>query len=67
MDRDEELAARRIGQNVGRYLLERVLGVGGMAVVYAGRAPDGSVAAVKVLHPEMAVRRDIRERFLREG
>jgi serine/threonine-protein kinase len=67
VESDEELAARRIGQTVGRYRLERVIGVGGMAAVYAARALDGAVAAVKILHPEMSLRRDVRERFLREG
>jgi serine/threonine-protein kinase len=67
VESDEELAARRIGQTVGRYRLERVIGVGGMAAVYAARAADGAVAAIKILHPEMSLRRDVRERFLREG
>ncbi|HEX6278257.1 MAG TPA: serine/threonine-protein kinase [Polyangiaceae bacterium] len=67
-DPDEELSAGRLGRTVGgRWLLERVLGIGGMAAVYAARDPSGAVAAVKILHPEMSVRREIRERFLREG
>jgi eukaryotic-like serine/threonine-protein kinase len=68
LDSDLEVAKARLGRRVGdRWLLERVLGTGGMAAVYAGRAPDGSVAAVKILHPEMGARREVRERFLREG
>ena len=68
MDSEEELAAQRIGQVVGgRWTLERVLGVGGMAAVYAAREAGGGEAALKLLHPEMSVRRDVRERFLREG
>jgi serine/threonine-protein kinase len=67
-DSDEELSARRLGRTVGgRWFLESVLGIGGMATVYAAREPSGGVAAVKILHPEMGVRREIRERFLREG
>jgi serine/threonine-protein kinase len=63
-----EVARARLGQRVGdRWLLERVLGTGGMGAVYAARAPDGAVAAVKILHPEMGARREVRERFLREG
>src|SRR6186713_1038459 len=38
-----------------------------MATVYAGRSGSGAVAAIKILHPEMGLRRDVRERFLREG
>ena len=68
VDSDLEVARARLGQRVGGlWLLERVLGTGGMGAVYAARAPDGAVAAVKILHPEMGARREVRERFLREG
>ena len=68
MDSDAEVARARLGRTVGgRWLLERVLGTGGMGAVYAARSPDGVVAAIKILHPEMGARRDVRERFLREG
>jgi serine/threonine-protein kinase len=68
VDSDLELARARLGRTVGgRWLLERVLGTGGMGAVYAARGPDGRVAAVKILHPEMGARREVRERFLREG
>jgi len=39
------------GDRVGQYLLGEVLGVGGMATVYAATTPDGDGFAVKVLHP----------------
>jgi serine/threonine-protein kinase len=68
VDSDVEVARARLGRSVGgRWVLERVLGTGGMGAVYAGRSADGSVAAIKILHPEMGARRDVRERFLREG
>ena len=51
----------------GKYLLERVLGVGGMATVYAATHRNGKEFAIKVLHPELSVIDDIRSRFLREG
>ena len=58
MDSDLEVARARLGQRVGgRWLLERVLGTGGMGAVYAARSPEGHVAAVKILHPEMGARR----------
>jgi len=52
----------------GRYVLERPLGHGGMAVVMLGRdtALDRSVA-VKLLADSVRGDRDLRERFLREG
>ena len=68
LDEEAELAAQRLGQTVGgRWHLSRVLGVGGMAAVYAAHDESGKLAAVKILHPEMSVRREVRERFLREG
>ncbi len=68
MDSDAEVARARLGRTVGgRWLLEHVLGTGGMGAVYAARSPDGLVAAIKILHPEMGARREVRERFLREG
>ncbi len=68
LDEEAELAAQRLGQTVGgRWHLSRVLGVGGMAAVYAAHDDAGQLSAVKILHPEMSVRREVRERFLREG
>jgi serine/threonine protein kinase len=64
----DEVVARRIGQKVGdRWTLERLLGIGGMAAVYAAHDDAGASAAIKILHPEMSLRRDVRERFLREA
>ncbi|MGH7293742.1 MAG: serine/threonine-protein kinase [Polyangiaceae bacterium] len=50
-----------------KWTLERLIGVGGMAAVYAARHRNGARAAVKVLHPELSRHREVRERFLREG
>ena len=64
----DETAAARVGQTVdGTWTLERLLGVGGMAAVYAARDAGGATAAVKMLHPEMGLKRDVRERFWREA
>ena len=61
-------ALERVGQLLDeKWTLERVLGSGGMGAVYAARHRNGARAAVKVLHPELARRADVRERFLREG
>ncbi|MGH7437822.1 MAG: serine/threonine-protein kinase, partial [Polyangiaceae bacterium] len=68
---DDGLRARaetRVGTVLQRkYRLDRVLGVGGMAAVYAATHRNKKRFAIKVLHPELSVREDIRRRFLREG
>ncbi len=64
----EEFVTERVGRVLdGRWRLLRAVGAGGMAAVYEAQGPAGEVVAVKILHPEMSVRRDVRERFLREG
>src|SRR5579862_7813847 len=61
-------AAERVGTVLNdKWTLERLLGVGGMAAVYAGRHRNGARAAVKILHPELARHKEVRERFQREG
>jgi serine/threonine-protein kinase len=51
----------------GRYHLERELGAGGMGAVYLARDLQlERQVAIKVLPPELAVRPELRERFLRE-
>ena len=69
MTEDENAIARqRVGQVLGgTWRLEQLLGSGGMAAVYRASTPEGRVAAVKLLHPEMSLKRDVRERFLREA
>jgi serine/threonine protein kinase len=63
----DEIATSRIGQLIGgRWTLERVIGAGGMAAVYAARDPSGLAAAVKILHPEVSRSSELRMRFSRE-
>src|SRR5580704_10125754 len=50
-----------------KYRLERVLGTGGMAVVYAATHRNGKEFAVKLLHRELSLHPEVRGRFLREG
>ncbi len=68
---DNDLVARargRVGTVLrGKYRLDSVLGVGGMAVVYAATHRNRKRFAVKMLHPELSLRPEIRSRFLREG
>lgn len=53
---------------LGPYRVLRVLGTGGMGVVYAAEDPQLERAvALKVMKPEVAANPDSRERFLREA
>jgi serine/threonine-protein kinase len=61
-------ARARVGSVLDdKWTLERLLGVGGMAAVYAARHRNGARGAVKLLHPDLARHREVRERFRREG
>ncbi len=51
----------------GKWTIERLIGQGGMAVVYAARHRNRKRAAIKMLLPELSADAAIRERFLREG
>jgi eukaryotic-like serine/threonine-protein kinase len=68
---DNDLDARAQGRAGtvlhGKYTIERVLGVGGMAVVYVATHRNQKQFAIKMLHPEFSLQGDIRTRFLREG
>jgi len=58
----------RSGETLGGgWLLGRLLGSGGMASVYEATDASGRRAAIKLLHPEMVRRRELKERFLREA
>lgn len=62
------MALEQVGRVVGgKWRLDRLLGTGGMAAVYRAESPSGERAAVKVLHPEMSRRADVRHRFMQEG
>jgi serine/threonine protein kinase len=50
-----------------KWRLDALLGVGGMAAVYAATHRNGSRVAVKILHAELSINEQIRTRFLREG
>jgi serine/threonine-protein kinase len=69
--RDDDLTARarsRVGQTLrSKWTLEGLLGVGGMAAVYAARHRNASRGAVKLLHPALAHDPGVCSRFLREG
>jgi serine/threonine protein kinase len=57
-----------IGQRIGSYRLTRVLGEGGMGVVYEGvHEGIGGRAAIKVLKPEVALQPEVAGRFFNEA
>jgi len=61
-------AFERVGTVLNeKWTLERLLGVGGMAAVYAARHRNGARSAIKVLHPDLARHAEVRERFQREA
>ncbi len=61
-------ARGRVGTTLrGKWRLDCLLGVGGMAAVYAATHRNGHRAAVKILHAELALNAEVKTRFLREG
>jgi len=61
-------ATERVGQTVcDKWRLDALLGVGGMAAVYAATHRNGKRVALKILHPELSGYPDARERFIEEG
>jgi serine/threonine-protein kinase len=50
-----------------KWKLESVLGVGGMAAVYAATHRNGKRVAVKMLHAELGHDDELKKRFLQEG
>ncbi len=67
-DPTTRMALARVGQTLrGKWRLDALLGVGGMACVFAATHRNGSRGAVKLLHREQALDAATRERFLREG
>ena len=71
MDQNDLTTARaqaRVGTLLsGRWHLDKLVGVGGMAAVYAATHRNSKRVAVKILHPEISVDDNARQRFLREG
>jgi eukaryotic-like serine/threonine-protein kinase len=67
-DPSTERARGRVGTTVdGKWHLDALLGVGGMASVYAATHRNGTRAAIKILNPDIALNPDAKSRFLREG
>ena len=60
-------AADLVGQTLGPYHLDRLLGQGGFAWVFAGREPGGAPVAIKVLKPRYAGDPQFESRFRNES
>jgi serine/threonine protein kinase len=58
----------RLGTTLrGKWVLEKLVGIGGMAAVYAGAHKIGRRDAIKILHAEVAKSTEIRTRFEQEA
>jgi len=65
---DEQGPQARVGVVIkGKWTVDGLLGVGGMAAVYAASHRNGQRAALKILHADFAREKTICERFLREA
>ena len=63
-----DYALTRVGRTLcDRWHLDALLGVGGMASVYAATHRNGKRVAIKILHPELSAYEELKERFLEEG
>ena len=62
-----EWAQRRVGGTIKDYRVDELIGIGGMASVYAATHRNGTRVALKVLHPDLSQRADLRTRFRREA
>ncbi|WP_437836977.1 serine/threonine protein kinase [Sorangium sp. So ce1153] len=70
MSDDPQLAhcTARIGTVLrGKWRIDSLIGVGGMAAVYEATHRIGRRCAIKILHPETAVSKEIRARFEQEA
>jgi eukaryotic-like serine/threonine-protein kinase len=67
-DEQRSIAEKRIGTVLrDKYRVDKVLGVGGMAVVYKVTHRNQAEFALKMLHPQFSMHEYVRSRFLREG
>jgi len=63
-----ERANARLGTVLkGKWRLDAVIGIGGMASVYAATYRNQARVAIKLLHAEVALDAEVTARFLREG
>lgn len=61
------LATFRPGDRFGAYTIDHLLGIGGMACVYAATNRGGQKVALKILRDDRADNPDVRSRFMQEA
>ncbi|MFO0567236.1 MAG: protein kinase [Polyangiaceae bacterium] len=62
------LAKQRVGTLVaGKWSIEKLIGLGGMAAVYLSHDATGLPVAIKILHSEYSTNEGVRQRFVREA
>jgi serine/threonine protein kinase len=67
-DEDTRLARARLGTLLlDKWRIDELLGVGGMAAVYAATHRQGKRVAIKMLHAKLAHSTEIQRRFIDEG
>lgn len=67
-DEQNAHAFARVGTKLGgKWTLQRILGIGGMAAVFEAEHDNGLRVAIKVLHPELSHVAEAKERFLDEA
>jgi len=61
-------ARNRLGRVLrGKWTLDRIIGVGGMAAVYEATHRNGSKVAIKILHPTLMYDTNFAHRLIQEG
>jgi eukaryotic-like serine/threonine-protein kinase len=61
-------ARGRVGRTLrGKWTLDRLVGVGGMAAVYEATHRNGSKVAIKMLHPTLMFDSNFAQRLIQEG
>ena len=64
----QELAEKRVGRTLkGKWILDEIIGIGGMAAVYGATHRNGARVAIKVLHATLCGSTELSRRFVREG
>jgi len=65
---ERERCLRRVGTTIrDKWRIDALLGIGGMAAVYAATHKMGRRDAIKILHPEVAISKEMRARFEQEA